>query len=150
MSNLIDIADASGQLDGLSEEERRALRRSRFSPLPPISSAASQPSQPRLAHPGGPLATNKAVALAKFLQRKLEEPGGSSSLNPDLVERAVQNAKKALHSENNSSALRNIRHVESFPDAVEETSEKLKVGPSKKNKKKKKAKKLKTKKQKGG
>eukprot|EP00252_Welwitschia_mirabilis_P017334 TRINITY_DN38407_c0_g1_i2.p1 TRINITY_DN38407_c0_g1~~TRINITY_DN38407_c0_g1_i2.p1 ORF type:complete len:146 (+),score=44.46 TRINITY_DN38407_c0_g1_i2:151-588(+) len=145
MSNLIDIADASGQLDGLSEEERRALRRSRFSPLPPISSAASQPSQPRLAHPGGPLATNKAVALAKFLQRKLEEPGGSSSLNPDLVERAVQNAKKALHSENNSSALRNIRHVESFPDAVE-----LKVGPSKKNKKKKKAKKLKTKKQKGG
>lgn len=47
----------------------------------------------RLAHPGGALATNKAAALAKFLKRKLEEPGGAATLNPSLVERAVQNAK---------------------------------------------------------
>jgi len=47
----------------------------------------------RLAHPGGALATNKAAALAKFLQRKLNEPGGAATLDPDLVERAVENAK---------------------------------------------------------
>ena len=47
----------------------------------------------RLAHPGGPLATNKAAALAKFLKRKLNEPGGAASLDPALVERAVDNAK---------------------------------------------------------
>jgi hypothetical protein len=47
----------------------------------------------RLAHPGGALATNKAAALAKFLKRKLNEPGGAATLDPDLVERAVENAK---------------------------------------------------------
>jgi hypothetical protein len=39
------------------------------------------------------LATNKAAALAKFLKRKLNEPGGAASLDPALVERAVDNAK---------------------------------------------------------
>lgn len=39
------------------------------------------------------MATNKAAALAKFLKRKLSEPGGAATLDPDLVERAVENAK---------------------------------------------------------
>lgn len=39
------------------------------------------------------MATNKAAALAKFLKRKLNEPGGAASLDPALVERAVDNAK---------------------------------------------------------
>ena len=39
------------------------------------------------------MATNKAAALAKFLKRKLNEPGGAAALDPDLVERAVENAK---------------------------------------------------------
>lgn len=39
------------------------------------------------------MATNKAAALAKFLKRKLNEPGGAASLDPVLVERAVDNAK---------------------------------------------------------
>lgn len=47
----------------------------------------------RLAHPGGPLTTNKAAALAKFLERKLQDPNGLSSINPDLLELAVNNAK---------------------------------------------------------
>lgn len=40
--------------------------------------------------------TNKAAALAKFLERKLQEPDGLASINPDLVELAVQNAKHAV------------------------------------------------------
>lgn len=51
----------------------------------------------RLAHPGGPLATNKAAALAKFLKRKLNEPGGAASLDPALVEKAVDSAKATAH-----------------------------------------------------
>jgi hypothetical protein len=34
--------------------------------------------------------------LAKFLQRKLETPSGTASLNPELVEAAVENAKAAV------------------------------------------------------
>ncbi len=49
----------------------------------------------RLAHPGGPLAT-KAVALGKFLKRKLSVPGGAASLDPALVEQAVNDAKATL------------------------------------------------------
>ncbi|XP_030938029.1 uncharacterized protein LOC115963234 isoform X2 [Quercus lobata] len=41
-----------------------------FAPLPSLPSSAHR-SQPRLAHPGGPLRTNKAAALAKFLETKL-------------------------------------------------------------------------------
>ena len=52
----------------------------------------------RLAHPGGPLTTNKAVALAKFLERKLQDPNGLASINPDLLELAVKNAKDTVSS----------------------------------------------------
>lgn len=50
----------------------------------------------RLAHPGGPLTTNKAAALAKFLERKLKEPDGLSSIDPDILELAVKNAKDTV------------------------------------------------------
>lgn len=50
----------------------------------------------RLAHPGGPMKTNKAAALAKFLERKLQEPNGLASVNPKLVELAVRNAKQTV------------------------------------------------------
>ncbi|GKC48677.1 hypothetical protein Tco_1071422, partial [Tanacetum coccineum] len=66
-------------MDGLTEDERKALRGSKFAPLP--SSAPTLPRS-RLAHPGGPMKTNKAAALAKFLERKSQEPSGLSSINP--------------------------------------------------------------------
>lgn len=50
----------------------------------------------RLAHPGGPLKTNKAAALAKFLERKLQDPNGLSSIDPDLIELAVKNARDTV------------------------------------------------------
>lgn len=40
--------------------------------------------------------TNKAAALAKFLDRKLQDPSGLSSLDPRLIELAVKNAKHTL------------------------------------------------------
>ncbi|MBA0781912.1 hypothetical protein Gotri_002793, partial [Gossypium trilobum] len=49
-----------------------------------------------LAHPGGPLTTNKAAAFAKFLERKLQDPNGVSSINPQLLELAVNNAKATI------------------------------------------------------
>lgn len=55
----------------------------------------------RLAHPGGAIKTNKAAALAKFLERKLQDPQGLASLNPDLIERAVKNAKHSFTFGNN-------------------------------------------------
>lgn len=150
-NNVIDIANASGQLETLSEEDRRALRRSRFSSLAPAASSPKPDkpqSSPRVAHPGGPVATNKAVALAKFLQRKLQEPSGSASLDPDLVERAVEDAKSSLHADENSKSTKRIRHVDSFSEGIEETQvlelDKPDLGPDKafkpkkkKNKKKK-------------
>lgn len=54
----------------------------------------------RLAHPGGPLATNKAVALAKFLERKLQQPDGLASIDPHLLELAVKNAKDTVNASN--------------------------------------------------
>lgn len=39
--------------------------------------------------------TNKAAALARFLQRKIAA-GQGSSLDPALVEKAVENAKASL------------------------------------------------------
>lgn len=57
----------------------------------------------RLAHPGGPLTTNKAVALSKFLERKLQAPNGLASINPDLLELAVKNAKDTVNASNYSS-----------------------------------------------
>lgn len=55
----------------------------------------------RLAHPGGPLTTNKAAALAKFLERKLQDPDGLGSMNPQLVERAVLDAKRTVFASKN-------------------------------------------------
>ncbi|GMH28420.1 hypothetical protein Nepgr_030263 [Nepenthes gracilis] len=80
---------------GLTEDERKALRGSKFAPLPTQPSSSTR-FQPRVAHPGGAVATNKAVALAKFLERKLQEPHGLDALNPDLVESAVKNAKETV------------------------------------------------------
>ena len=55
----------------------------------------------RLAHPGGPLRTNKAAALAKFLERKLQDPNGLASIDPDILELAVKNAKDTVLTSNN-------------------------------------------------
>ncbi|CAN1281020.1 hypothetical protein LINPERPRIM_LOCUS17597 [Linum perenne] len=121
-------------MEELSEEERKALRGSKFAPLPPPPSSRS--NNPRLAHPGGPLKTNKAAALAKFLKRKLQEPNGLDSLNPDLLELAVKNAKKTVSSDGASTSGRVVRHVSSFPDA-EDTSEEGNVLKKKKRKRKK-------------
>ncbi|CAL5347029.1 unnamed protein product [Camellia sinensis] len=63
-----------------------------------------------LPHPDGPLTTNKAAALVKFLERKLQEPNGLASIKPKLVERAVKNAKDIVN------ARRIVRHVDSFGD----------------------------------
>lgn len=113
----IRLGDASIQLDNLSEDERRALRGSRFAPLPaPVSN--EKMAEPRIPHPGGPVATNKAAALAKFLQRKLETSSGSLGLDPALVEAAVENAKATLHGLS-SSAVK-VRHVETFSDSEKE------------------------------
>ena len=59
----------------------------------------------RLAHPGGPLATNKAAALAKFLERKLKDPNGLASINPDILELAVNNAKETVYASNTSNSF---------------------------------------------
>jgi hypothetical protein len=59
----------------------------------------------RMAHPGGPLTTNKAAALAKFLERKLQQPDGLDSLNPDLVKLAVKNAKETIKASNGTLLL---------------------------------------------
>ncbi|KAJ8636455.1 hypothetical protein MRB53_010722 [Persea americana] len=133
----------------LTEDERRALRGSRFAPLPPPPPSSSR-FHPRLAHPGGPLATNKAAALAKFLERKLQEPGGLSSINPDLVELAVKNAKETLKASTSGSSNfgRTVRHVNSFVDSSKDSGEdeenqskaketELKKSKKKKNKRKK-------------
>ncbi|XP_023527660.1 uncharacterized protein LOC111790822 isoform X2 [Cucurbita pepo subsp. pepo] len=99
-------------MEDLSEEERRALRGSKFAPLPSQPTSSSR-SHPRLAHPGGPLKTNKAAALAKFLDRKLhQDPNGLSSINPQILELAVRNAKASVL----SSSGTNIRHVDTFDD----------------------------------
>ncbi|XP_026453414.1 uncharacterized protein LOC113354228 isoform X1 [Papaver somniferum] len=140
-------------LDGLTEDERKALRGSKFAPLPPPPKSSLK-TQPRLAHPGGPIATNKAAALAKFLERKLQDPDGLASINPALIERAVKNAKDTVKASGSSSSGYVIRHVSSFGDSEnlqdsdEEIPRKMKDKASKvklkgqklKKKKKKKAK----------
>ncbi|CAI9283821.1 unnamed protein product [Lactuca saligna] len=45
---------------------------------------------------GGPMKTSKAAALAKFLERKSQEPSGLCSINPKLLELAVKNAKETV------------------------------------------------------
>ncbi|RDY06061.1 hypothetical protein CR513_10015 [Mucuna pruriens] len=137
------------EIETLTEDERRALRGSKFAPLPRPSN-----SKPRLAHPGGPLATNKAAALAKFLERKLKDPNGLASINPDLLELAVNNAKQTVSASGTSNSERIVRHVDSFGDpdskdfSEEEQNELFEVKKSKKKKKEKK-KKEKKKKRKG-
>ncbi|XP_059463239.1 uncharacterized protein LOC132192060 isoform X1 [Corylus avellana] len=143
-------------MEELSEEERRALRGSKFAPLPSLPPLPPR-SQPRLAHPGGPLRTNKAAALAKFLERKLKEPTGLASINSDLLQLAVQNAKQTVLSGGTSNSRSTIQHVDSFSDSEmgkscwQDSSEegnmktselkKLKKKKKKKNKKKKEMKK---------
>ncbi|XP_059463247.1 uncharacterized protein LOC132192060 isoform X2 [Corylus avellana] len=136
-------------MEELSEEERRALRGSKFAPLPSLPPLPPR-SQPRLAHPGGPLRTNKAAALAKFLERKLKEPTGLASINSDLLQLAVQNAKQTVLSGGTSNSRSTIQHVDSFSDSEDSSEEgnmktselkKLKKKKKKKNKKKKEMKK---------
>ncbi|XP_019179763.1 PREDICTED: uncharacterized protein LOC109174969 [Ipomoea nil] len=124
-------------MEKLSVEERKALRGSKFAPLP---SAPPPRLQPRQAHPGGTLKTNKAAALAKFLERKLQEPDGLASVDPRLVELAVKNAQETVQSSGTSSSGRTVHHVESFDDSeVCTVVEEVKVSvPKKKSKKQKK------------
>ncbi|KAI4317614.1 hypothetical protein L6164_025472 [Bauhinia variegata] len=142
------------EIETLTEEERRALRGSKFAPLPSLPRPSHSQSQTRLAHPGGPLTTNKAAALAKFLERKLKEPNGLVSINPDLLELAVNNAKRTVNASSTSNPERSIRHVDSFDDtdnedcSGEEKNELSKVKEVKKKRKKKKKDKKKSKKQK--
>ncbi|CAN6219885.1 unnamed protein product, partial [Urochloa humidicola] len=121
----------------LSDEERRAMRGSKFAPLPPTSRP-----QPRMAHPGGPLTTNKAAALAKFLERKLQQPDGLDSLNPDLVKLAVKNAKETIKASKGeaSTSGRVVRHVSSFEDGSEDSEDETEVKGIKRKRKIKKAK----------
>lgn len=64
-----------------------------------------------MAHPGGPLTTNKAAALAKFLERKLQQPDGLESLNPDLVKLAVRNAKETIKASKGTDFLSSHCHM---------------------------------------
>ncbi|XP_071703597.1 uncharacterized protein [Rutidosis leptorrhynchoides] len=138
------------KMDGLTEDERKALRGSKFAPLPSAASSSVSRSQSRLAHPGGPMKTNKAAALAKFLERKSQEPSGLSSINPKLVELAVKNAKETVRASNASNSERRIQHVNSFGDSEDiiEEDEEFTVKPTKKKKRGKKKKNKKNKKQK--
>ncbi|KAL0376475.1 UNVERIFIED_CONTAM: hypothetical protein Scaly_0765100 [Sesamum calycinum] len=127
-------------MESLTEEEKRALRGSKFAPLP--SAPTQTRSQPRLAHPGGPLKTNKAAALAKFLERKLQEPNGLASVDPKLVELAVKNAKETVQCSGTSTSGRMIQHVNTFGDSEEsDGEEKKETSVVKKHKQKKKQKK---------
>nr|XP_018675875.1 PREDICTED: uncharacterized protein LOC103970492 isoform X1 [Musa acuminata subsp. malaccensis] len=114
------MVEAEETLQSLAEDERHALRASKFAPLPLPPSSSSR-SQPRLAHPSGPMTTNKAAALAKFLERKLQHPDGLNSLDPNLVELAVKNAKETVVAGKGMSSTlgSKIRHVASFEDSVE-------------------------------
>ncbi|KAK7289958.1 hypothetical protein RIF29_04025 [Crotalaria pallida] len=128
------------EIESLSEDERRALRGSKFAPLPSLPRSSNP--QPRLAHPGGPLATNKAAALAKFLERKLKDPNGLATINPDILELAVNNAKQTVSASATSNPGRRVRHVDSFgdPDSKDfsdEQNEFTKVKECKKRKKNK-------------
>ncbi|KAH6756210.1 E3 ubiquitin-protein ligase [Perilla frutescens var. hirtella] len=132
-------------MEGLTEEEKKALRGSKFAPLPSASATNQTRSLPRLAHPGGPMKTNKAAALAKFLERKLQEPNGLSSVDPKLVELAVKNAKQTVQCSGASTSGRVVHHVNKFEDYedseskdITETSVPKKLKQKKKKKKKEK------------
>ncbi|KAH0907126.1 hypothetical protein HID58_038953 [Brassica napus] len=124
------MGGGGGGMEELTEDEKRALRGSKFAPLTslPSSSRSQLPSSDFhvLAHPGGPMKTNKAAALAKFLERKLQDPNVLSSIDPDLIELAVKNSRHIISSEcyiktrlfdgRTSSSGRRIQHVVSFVD----------------------------------
>ncbi|CAN7037983.1 unnamed protein product [Brassica rapa subsp. trilocularis] len=126
-----------GGMEELTEDEKRALRGSKFAPLTSLPSS-SRSQLPRLAHPGGPLKTNKAAALAKFLERKLQDPNGLSSIDPDLIELAVKNAKDTVISSGASSSGRRIQHVAKFEDVEISSDDDDKMENTKLTKKKKK------------
>nr|VDC85724.1 unnamed protein product [Brassica rapa] len=126
-----------GGMEELTEDEKRALRGSKFAPLTSLPSS-SHSQLPRLAHPGGPLKTNKAAALAKFLERKLQDPNGLSSIDPDLIELAVKNAKDTVISSGASSSGRRIQHVAKFEDVEISSDDDDKMENTKLTKKKKK------------
>ncbi|KAE9594251.1 hypothetical protein Lal_00001326 [Lupinus albus] len=136
------------EIETLTEDERRALRGSKFAPLPSLPRSSNP--QPRLAHPGGPLATNKAVALAKFLERKLKDPNGLASINPDILELAVNNAKQTVSASGTSNPRRSVRHVDSFgdPDSKDFSEDQMELFEMKQSKKRKKKKNKKNKKRK--
>ncbi|KAL6517143.1 hypothetical protein OROHE_017849 [Orobanche hederae] len=127
-------------MEGLTEDEKKALRGSKFAPLRNAPNEARP--HPRLAHPGGPMKTNKAAALAKFLERKLQEPNGLAYVNPKLVELAVKNAKETVQCSGTSSSGRIIHHVDTFGDPEylddEDTTENAMTKKRKQKKKKKK------------
>ncbi|KAG6432153.1 hypothetical protein SASPL_103727 [Salvia splendens] len=100
-------------MEGLTEDEKKALRGSKFAPLPPGTNQARP--QSRLAHPGGPMKTNKAAALAKFLERKLQEPNGLASVDPKLVEHIIDIF--CFCSGGASTSGRIVHHVNKFDDA---------------------------------
>ncbi|GER55919.1 hypothetical protein STAS_33616 [Striga asiatica] len=128
-------------MEGLTEEEKKALRGSKFAPLPnaPNQTRPNPSSGVLNAHPGGPLKTNKAAALAKFLERKLQEPNGLASVDPRLVELAVKNAKQTVQCSGTSTSGRVIHHVDSFGDLEDsDGEEKTEAYVSKRQKKKRK------------
>ncbi|KAL7104985.1 hypothetical protein ACP275_07G016500 [Erythranthe tilingii] len=134
-------------MEGLTEDEKKALRGSKFAPLPCAPNQIRSLS--RQAHPGGPMKTNKAAALAKFLERKLQEPNGLASLDPKLVELAVKDAKQTVQCSGTSTSGRIIHHVNTFGDyEVEDGEENTETSVLKKHKPKKKKKKNKKNKQK--
>ncbi|CAG7910939.1 unnamed protein product [Brassica rapa] len=139
------MGGGGGGMEELTED-KRALRRSKVAPLTSYFSSflfSLSAAQYRLAHPGGPVKTNKAAALAKFLERKLQDPNGLSSIDPDLIELAVKNARDTVISSEwdfeTSSSGRRIQHVASFED-VEVSSDDDKIENTKLSKKKKKKK----------
>ncbi|CAI5518880.1 unnamed protein product [Closterium sp. Naga37s-1] len=113
------------EIELLTDDERRALRASRFSAerllSPPRSSHSASAAAARQAHPGGPLATNKAAALSRFLQRRLAASGEGSkggergALDPRLVEVAVRNAQATLVAAASSGGGA-VRHVDCFDE----------------------------------
>ncbi|CAF2341993.1 unnamed protein product [Brassica napus] len=135
------MGGGGGGMEELTEDEKRALRGSKFAPLTslPSSSRSQLPSSDFhvLAHPGGPMKTNKAAALAKFLERKLQDPNVLSSIDPDLIELDVKNSRHRYFE--TSSSGRRIQHVVSFVD-VEVSSDDDKIENTKLSKKKKKKK----------
>ncbi|CAN6864138.1 unnamed protein product [Brassica oleracea] len=128
-----------GGMEELTEDEKRALRGSKFAPLTSLPfSSRSHP--PRLAHPGGPSKTNKAAALAKFQERKLQDPNGywlSKTPEAPLLRVSIIFYDTLLISGGTSSSGRRIQHVASFEDVSSDDDKIENTKLSKKKKKKK-------------